>query len=360
MARKPKGMGYIRKIKRKKGWYYQGVICLGYNPDGTKNTESKSSYNQQEVKDWLKEMNDKIFTAKTDMTLINYINKYLEEEKKGSVKTTTYEQYISRVSTYLKPYPIADMKMRDIAQENAKYYCKKLVDEATIPIHNYMLSFLKSVFKKLHEDGEIALNPFARITAIKYKRKFREPLTLKEQETILNSLDLSDKRELAIYIALNSGCRLGEVMGLKWEDISDDGIIRIDKQYARVEKGRFEETSLKTTNSKRENPIPHKAFERIEKYRGTGYIFSDDGEKPFDRKKVQRRFNKICKEHGIKSTFHSTRHTYITRLYEAGIDAKTAQILAGHADIETTLNIYTHVSADQKRKSVEALEDLME
>lgn len=358
MAKKSNGLGYIRKLSRQKGTYYQAVICLGYNENGKQITKSKGSYNLQEVRNWLKEMNNKTFTPETKMTVIDYVYKYIEENKKKNIKEVTYEQYLTRTRLHLKPYPLSDMEVGDITPTSAIIYLNELLKNTSAPIHNYMLMLLKRIFVDLHDDGLIQQNPVGKINPIKYKKELRNSLTKKEQELIMGELDLSDKRDLAIFLAFNTGCRIGEIMGLKWENISNSGIVSITKQFSRIEKADFEETSLKTINSFRENPLPSKAFTEIEKYRGTGYIFSDNGEKPFDRKRVQRRYKEICEKHNIKSTFRSIRHTFITRLYEAGVSPKTAQILAGHSDIKTTLNIYTHVSEEQKRNSVQALEDL--
>ena len=56
--------------------------------------------------------------------------------------------------------------------------------------------------------------------------------------------------------------------------------------------------------------------------------------------------------------FHALRHTYATRLFEAGIPPKTVQHLMGHSDIETTMNIYTHVMKEQKIEAIDKLNEI--
>jgi len=58
--------------------------------------------------------------------------------------------------------------------------------------------------------------------------------------------------------------------------------------------------------------------------------------------------------------FHALRHTYATRLFEADIPIKTVQVLMGHSDIKTTMNIYTHVMPEEKTKAVEKINNLFE
>ena len=148
MAKQSKGLGYIRKIKRKNGWYYQGVISLGYKPDGKQDRKTKGSYNQQEVIDWLKDMNDKIFTGKTEMLVKDYAYKYLDEEKKDGVKYTTYEKYLTRIRLYIEPYPLGDMKVGNVNQAVANQYANKLLKDSSIPIHNFMVAYLKTMTLK--------------------------------------------------------------------------------------------------------------------------------------------------------------------------------------------------------------------
>lgn len=73
-------------------------------------------------------------------------------------------------------------------------------------------------------------------------------------------------------------------------------------------------------------------------------------------KKPTRRIESICKRTGVTYvSFHTTRHTYVTRLFEELVDPKTIQKLAGHENIMTTLNIYTHTNQERKEEAVEKL-----
>lgn len=95
----------------------------------------------------------------------------------------------------------------------------------------------------------------------------------------------------------------------------------------------------KTENGARDIPFGDHFKELLMPYRATGYVFG--GEEPFqswDYEKLMRRLKKRVNLHG--ATAHVLRHTYLTMLAGEGVDLKTLQTIAGHANIQTTMDIY--------------------
>lgn len=87
-----------------------------------------------------------------------------------------------------------------------------------------------------------------------------------------------------------------------------------------------------------------------------GYIFSDDhGKTPLKRSDMLARWREYQKESEVTVTPHQIRHGYATALFEAGIDIKTAQVLLGHAQIATTMDIYTDVRAGVIQQAAEKM-----
>ncbi|MFR9278555.1 MAG: tyrosine-type recombinase/integrase [Ezakiella coagulans] len=352
---KTQGIGYISKQKREKGIYYTATISLGYDSDGKQIRKTKSSYNLKEVKDWIKSVNTKSFTKASNITLVEYANQYLELHKKNNVSPTTYERYESRIRKYLKPQPIADMLVKDITQTQMQLYANTLVELGSIPIAHEIIAFLRTLFRRLSDEGEIEKNPCVDISLPKAKKKPRSFLSEHEQKIIFNNLNLDSKADLGIFLTMSLGCRLGELCGLKWEDIKD-GVVNIEKQFGRVKGSEFAIKNTKTDSSVRQVPLPEVTVKILEKYRSTGYIFSDDGKIPFDRKRIQRRYKTICEENGIDSTFHCLRHTFATNMVELNVNPFVLQKLLGHKSISTTL-IYSHITDQAKKDSVDKLND---
>ena len=187
-----------------------------------------------------------------------------------------------------------------------------------------------------------------------------------EQELVIKNLDIRNIVDALIYLTFYTGLRLGEVLGLQWSDINGN-MISITRQYRRnveVEKVNdrkltYKFKELKTKNSAREIPLPDKVLKMLENLpKDHDLIFSDNG-KPIEPKRPQRRITALCKKLNIPHrSFHSIRHSYATRSFELEIPIKTVQVLLGHSDIATTMDIYTHVMKEKKLEVLDKLNNL--
>lgn len=148
--------------------------------------------------------------------------------------------------------------------------------------------------------------------------------------------------------ALYTGCRRGELLALQYKDIDFiNKEINITKSVYYISNKPYIKKP-KTEAGNRKVILLPELEKHIPKLNPDEYIFSHNGEMLTD-KKFQLLWRKYCKDLSIDITPHQLRHYYATRLYELNIDEKSAQDLLGHADIQTTRNIYTHIS-DEKRK----------
>ena len=157
-------------------------------------------------------------------------------------------------------------------------------------------------------------------------------------------------------LLLVSTCmRRGEALALQWKDICN-GEIRISKQVS-YETGVPDITDPKTDAGSRAVPIlPDLEQHLTQNGKPNDFLFhGEDPSKPLQLSTFRRRWNHYCKEHGLDLTPHVLRHAYATMLFEAGVDVYTAQKLLGHANIETTMAIYTHLRERQKNESIDRL-----
>ena len=172
----------------------------------------------------------------------------------------------------------------------------------------------------------------------------------------------TDETGLGILLTVYTGIRLGELCGLKWQDVNaGKGMLHVQRTVERVaqEDGTtcLAVLTPKTESSNRWIPIPQemmrvlKPDQRLpETYLLTG------GEIIPDPRTMQNRYKALLKRVGVPyRNFHALRHTYATRCIEQGIDAKSVSELLGHSDVRTTLRLYVHASMDYKSKAVEAI-----
>ncbi len=323
---------------------------------------------------------------------------------KRGLKNNTLENYKYMYETFVR-YTIGDKRITILKKSDIKRYYNYLVDErvlksATIEIiHNV----LHQVLELAVDDDYIRNNPCN--NALKelkqshvFKTEKRRALTRLEQELFLSYLRNSPKAKdwYPIFaIMVGTGLRVGEVTGLRWCDIDmEQGMIDINHTLVyynhRTEGSKkgcyFNVNTPKTKNSNRQVPMldfVKEAFKMeqekqelldlhcevtIDGY--TDFIFLNRFGQPQNQvtlNKALRRIIRDCndeqilKDENIKILLphfscHSLRHTFTTRMCEAGVNVKVIQDALGHKDISTTLNIYTDVTKELKRSEFEGLD----
>lgn len=179
------------------------------------------------------------------------------------------------------------------------------------------------------------------------KKGTRNALSADERTAILSTT--KGENQLA-FLILFTGCRLGEALALQMKDIDmKNNVVHITKSVA-FHGNQPVIQSTKTENGIRDVPLLSPLKDRLKELKLPAEAYIVSGEKPMTKSALYRRWDAFCKAKGIHIDRHSIRHQYATTLYEAGIDAKTAQDLLGHAQIATTMDIYTHISEEKKLK----------
>ena len=193
--------------------------------------------------------------------------------------------------------------------------------------------------------------------------------------------DSNYQKELAytaVLLALNTGMRLGEVLGLKWIDIDfKANVVNVQRSLVSTRaKGMiFEEP--KTKGSKRKIPIPTKVMKALEfyeeeqqrysellgdKFKNTeGLVFANLWGHPLNNSNFTGRyFKKLAVYVGLEKSFsfHDLRHTHATMLLSKGVNIKVISERLGHCKIQMTLDTYSHLMPDMQETAVQALENL--
>jgi len=165
--------------------------------------------------------------------------------------------------------------------------------------------------------------------------------------------------------ALQTGVRIGELSALRWKDINFKKKMIYIVQTGRYLHGQFVAASPKTENSKRMIPMTKKCEEILlslkgryddifpTEYKEEGYVFLNPQGNVLRWNYIQNELTNVTKEAGLpRLTMHALRHTFATRCIEAGMRPKTLQVLLGHSSVDFTMNLYVHVTPEQKEKEV--------
>jgi excisionase family DNA binding protein len=208
---------------------------------------------------------------------------------------------------------------------------------------NRYLQLMGKMFNLAVEEGYLEENPARKVKPFSEKDTLKERiLAEKEEEKLMENS--SDTLKPIIAVALNTGMRRAEILGLKWKNVD------FQAKRIRVEK---------TKNGRvRFIPITDDLFKQILKLKSengqSAFVFLNPAtKKPFlDMKTPFKRACRISEIEGLR--FHDLRHTFATRLIERGIDIETVRDLCGHSSIKVTER-YVHTTDERKRKAVEIL-----
>lgn len=210
------------------------------------------------------------------------------------------------------------------------------------------------------------------------KGKFLEKEELNEFLTVVKNEGLESDLVMFTMLAY-TGLRIGELLALKWDVIDfDNQTLRVFRNYYNPtqKNGAHEITTPKTKSSVRTITIDsvliellkvHKEEqEQIKKdnhlfYNDDDFIFTNNQGYPRSLGFINRRIERILKKTSITKniTSHSFRHTHTSLLIEANVHIKEIQDRLGHSDINTTMNIYAHMTKNIKKEASDKFSDLM-
>ena len=317
----------------------------------------------------------------------DYMEKWINSTYVLGKKDSTVANYKSKFKKYILGYPVSSIRMCDLTALDVQQHYKNMVEDGASKI----------VVKKVHEliapciryaftQGKIVMD-FSRSLKIpeiechkaENTRKTGRALTVEEQKKLL-SMVKGSRYELLIKVFLFTGLREGEALALEWTDINfEDKSISITKSLSykadqNTGKHCFKVTEPKTKNSIRKVPIPDFLAKELAEYRkkyverklllanlfeDRNVVFCTEKGNYITSSQLIVYIKKISDEmKGKRFNVHDLRHTYVTRLFEYGENPKKVQALVGHSSIKTTMDIYTHVTDEEKRKSVSSLDML--
>ena len=271
---------------------------------------------------------------------ITFLNLHSKLNKKSWRRD---EGLIKNLSGFLKGkylYEITPMLIEQYKVERRKQVSKarkKKIAPATV---NRELACLKCIFNKAIEWGKIEDNPVRKVKLFKEDNCIVRHLEKEEIGRLINAC--CDHLKPIVILALNTGMRKGEILGLKWKniDIQNNIIYLIETKNGKMREVPINDVAKHCLISVRKNPI-------------SSYVFCKKNGSPYS--KVNRAFFTALKKAGIINfRFHDLRHTYASQLVMLGIDIRTVQELMGHRSIEMTLR-YAHLSPSHKKHAVDVL-----
>lgn len=344
---------------------------------------------------------DKRDGIKTEIKLITVNDVFdLWCDLKRGLKHNTFQNYKYMYNMFVRP-TFGKLRIANVRKSDVKRFYNRLADERilTIATIDNVHTVLHQVFDLAVDDGYIRLNPTDKmLRELKQSHNFevekRKALTVSEQALFINFLKKHPRYNHwypVFAVMLGTGMRVGEVIGLRWCDIDlDEGTIDVNHTLIYYNRGdgngcSFAINTPKTKAGERTIPMldfVKDAFLQEKKYQEeaeltckamvdcyTDFIFINrfgDVQHQGTLNKAIRRIVRDCNDEVLLKeeddpvllppfSCHTLRHTFTTRLCEAGVNIKVIQSVLGHADISTTMDIYCDVTKDLKQKEFGAL-----
>nr|DAX73990.1 MAG TPA: RECOMBINASE CRE [Caudoviricetes sp.] len=300
------------------------------------------------------------------------------ESYKSTVKPTTYQSVKIKLDVMIDLY-FTDMKIQQISVA----YCQKVAIQLSnryILYTNYY-SVISRVFKYATSIDIIKSNPLDKI--IKPKNR---PLKVKEnyytKQELTDFLKVCKENckpvEYTFYHLLAfTGLRIGEAIGLMWSDVDfENKRLNISRTAVKIGKEQTVQDP-KTKRSKRVITLDDETLnilklwkrQQIKEYFQAGKAYQHDSNYIFTNSKGKwlltatmkvKLSSFFCKHNKLKKiTPHGFRHTHASLLFEAGITAKIISDRLGHNNVQTTLDMYTHINDNQRVEVVDQLMDFI-
>jgi len=399
MARR-KGLPSIRQRKDRNGKKldcWEALITLGRDP-ATGKVKRLAVYGktQQECRDKLIEtlqsIKNQTFVEPHKILLGEWLDTWLKEYKKDSIRPTTYSSYETMIRVHIKPN-LGKALLRELRPEHVqKFYNECKTSGLSSRTVRYIHTILHEALEQAVKNNLIVRNVTDATTLPKQEKKEMRVLTVEEQNRFMEVLS-ADKMGIIFKLDLATGMRRGELLALTWKNVDlKEGVIRVTRSLSRTTvnfntESKENKTAIiiqkpKTKKSERSIPLfgsivsdlkKHKEAEKeklknlgwddikIKQHFKDGLVFTNELGGHIEPRNLARKFYKLVKAAGIpKANLHCLRHTFATRLLEMGISPKVVQELLGHSSITLTLDTYSHVLPEFKKAAVDKLSSLFE
>ena len=378
------GMGSIRKVtkvvKGKEYTYYEARYTEGFDPRTGKQiqrsiTDKSKKVVAQKLKAAVAAIDAGTYKVPCKMTVAQWLDIWVAEYL-NSVKPLTKHNYNKQVQKHLKP-ALGAARLETLDTHTIQRFYNSLIASGLSP------KTVKNVHGILHCALQQAIacdyiyrNPADACKLPKVTKPEIKPLEPEEIARLLKEAEQDDYCNLFI-VAMFTGMRQGELLGLAWECVDfQTGIITV-KQQLQCKDGNYFLETPKSGKNRTILPAPivmdalRNQLDRQQKEQEQAgemwdnqfnLVFTDALGKYLVRRTVVKHFKKISQRAGISddARFHDLRHSFAVSSLYAGDDIKTVQANLGHATAQFTLDVYGHVTQKMRQDSANRMQKFYE
>ncbi len=395
MPKRANGEGTLSRRKDRAGKTigWRGAITVGHHEDGSQDRRWISGKTQAEVQDKLRalqaDMHSGMVADTEGLTVADFMVRWTEHKERDGVKPNTVQSYRDTVRLYITPHigrvKLAKLKPLDIE----RLLSKMQKDGKSAANRRYSLRVLSMALRQGVRWQMLPRNVADVISPPKAERSEMKIWTL---EQVVTFLDASQVHRLhaAFDLALMTGMRRGEVLGLQWADIDfersrltirhnlvevhSDGVagkqqagkptvssIQVKLQTPKTAASRRTVALSPGTLSKLREHQAQQEWEcsaAAEAWQDQGFVFASELGGPTNPNYFYDQFKKLAREAKLPNIrFHDLRHTAASLMIRRGLNPKVVSDRLGHTDPAFTLRVYTHLYDDQREEAAFDLSD---
>ena len=390
------------------GW--QGYVTVGYDaktgiPRRKFFSGKKRKDVQDKINDIISKVNNGTYKEPSKMKVADWFNVWIDEYQKSSLRPTTWDSYKMQIDKHILP-EIGHLKLAHLQTYHLQsLYNSKQKDGARLdnkpgPLSprsvRYIHMICHACLEQAKLEGRIIVNP---ADAVKLPADPRKEMRYFDTNQVAAFLSEARKtRNFAAYfLALNTGLRRGELLGLRWKDVDlKNGTISVNQGLVRVS-GKLLFQEPKTKKSRRTIGISQAVVDELKKYRKMqldemelamtaynneqGLVFCNELGEPICPRSFTKHFERVIERYNKrideqinegnlkdadkvkaklpKINFHGLRHTFATLSLQQGTDPRTIQEALGHSKVAFTLEIYGGVTEKMKQDATEKIGSLL-
>jgi len=309
------------------------------------------------------------------LTVGEYLARWLEDSVRGSVKVNTYQSYASLVRLHVCP-TLGSTKLSAITPAHVQGLYRQKLDDGPAPkTVKYIHTTLHRALKQAVRWGLVPRNAAAEADPPRVVTPEMRPLSPVQARTLLQAAR-GNRLEALYVLAVTTGMRQGELLGLAWEDWDlQAGVVRVRRTLT-LAKGGPHLTEPKTKGSRRQIRLTASAVEALERHwarqesegaaRGHGWntlglVFCTRRGTPVRRDNLHdKHWKPLLGRAGLPDIrFHDLRHTCATLLLTKGVHPKIVSETLGHSSVSITLDTYSHVIPGMGDAAARAMQDTL-
>lgn len=275
------------------------------------------------------------------------------------VKESTLANYQNKFEKHILP-EFSDIPCADLTAGRINAFInKKLADGLSASYVRDIFTVFKTMLKYAQEEYGFRLS-LKNVVLPKAERNQVEKISDTEQKKLVSYLKANmSLTAFGILLSLFMGLRIGELCGLKWEDVDfQNKILHIHRTVQRTSsangnrKTKIVISAPKSATSFREIAIPDMLMKYFEMFRDEADHFILSGaDKPVEPRTMQYRYKKILQSAEVENhNYHKLRHTFATNSAEKGFNVKALSAVLGHSSVTLTLNRYIHPDRTYERR----------